>query len=111
MPQPGFSASAWSRSREGAWIEIQSRAHPSTWPHSRSREGAWIEMPVKPLVLISGAVAPVRERGLKYGKFEATNSKNAVAPVRERGLKYYNFTLLPSKSGRSREGAWIEIPC
>ena len=33
------------RSREGAWIEIQSRAHPSTWPHSRSREGAWIEMP------------------------------------------------------------------
>ena len=34
---------------------------------SRSREGAWIEMYSTALLYLDEAVAPVRERGLKYG--------------------------------------------
>ena len=35
---------------------------------------------------------------------------DAVAPVRERGLKLEHWNhLLVTVSGRSREGAWIEI--
>ena len=55
-------------------------------------------------------VAPVRERGLKFGVTFATMLCHGVAPVRERGLKCPLFakrSALPN--GRSREGAWIEI--
>ena len=35
----------------------------------------------------------------------------AVAPVRERGLKYTDADIrYLGHNGRSREGAWIEIP-
>ena len=54
------------RSREGAWIEISSLFHPR----------------IKP------AVAPARERGLKYKK---------------------TVELADANTSRSREGAWIEI--
>ena len=33
-----------------------------------------------------------------------------VAPARERGLKFRNGVAVPGAEGRSREGAWIEIP-
>ena len=33
-----------------------------------------------------------------------------VAPVRERGLKLTNKPAGPAQPGRSREGAWIEMP-
>ena len=56
---------------------------------SRSREGAWIE--ISTFVLIRHGVA--------------------VAPARERGLKYEMVHLYNCQEGsRSREGAWIEIP-
>ena len=53
----------------------------------RSREGAWIE--------IGGAII------VAYSF--------AVAPVRERGLKYEHPSTHPASMSRSREGAWIEI--
>ena len=53
----------------------------------RSREGAWIEIIKKKICVLRGAVAPVRERGLKL---------NAVYSIQ-------------CKRSRSREGAWIEI--
>ena len=75
------------RSREGAWIEIRNRSTCGIRPYGRSREGAWIEMPldVKP-------------------PFKA-----AVAPARERGLKWVSYPLVKILYSRSREGAWIEI--
>ena len=55
-------------------------------------------------------VAPVRERGLKYGIDHRNGYWKRVAPVRERGLKSdvrdYSSTGFAC---RSREGAWIEI--
>ena len=53
----------------------------------RSREGAWIEITGGIASIIGGAVAPVRERGLKC------NTAQAYAYINR----------------RSREGAWIEI--
>ena len=56
------------------------------------------------------AVAPVRERGLKFLAFAIQQRNYKVAPVRERGLKYILFAVLCFFGvGRSREGAWIEI--
>ena len=56
-------------------------------------------------------VAPVRERGLKYHIIANFNITGMVAPVRERGLKYCQGNDDDKKVfGRSREGAWIEIP-
>ena len=54
----------------------------------RSRKGAWIEIVPAKLRPVGQAVAPVRERGLKYGC----------------GCHH-----LPFRPGRSRKGAWIEI--
>ena len=54
---------------------------------NRSREGAWIE------------IAPST----------SDNGVGAVAPARERGLKYMRFKTIFDTYGRSREGAWIEI--
>ena len=40
---------------------------------SRSRKGAWIEISVAITYLNAKYVAPVRERGLKYGRNELPN--------------------------------------
>ena len=40
------------------------------------------------LTEIVEAVAPVRERGLKFTPDREEKRQNGVAPVRERGLKY-----------------------
>ena len=75
------------RSREGAWIEIISKAMRKASPErvapvrerglklliemyalaslSRSREGAWIEIFLFMIINLRFKVAPVRERGLK----------------------------------------------
>ena len=56
-------------------------------PERRSREGAWIEITALSHLKWLIAVAPVRERGLKY-RFKLLIATLAyVAPVRERGLK------------------------
>ena len=36
-------------------------------------------------------------------------SFDAVAPARERGLKFYAMYCANTRTGRSRKGAWIEI--
>ena len=76
-----------SRSREGAWIEIQKQFTQLVRNYSRSREGAWIEI-------------PAWENGKDYSQ---------VAPVRERGLKCNHAVPRLKNLSRSREGAWIEI--
>ena len=55
----------FSRSREGAWIEIMTLRPTSRRSGSRSREGAWIEIALAISRLGAFKVAPVRERGLK----------------------------------------------
>ena len=56
-------------------------------------------------------VAPVRERGLKLKVLVSIALFPRVAPVRERGLKWYiQISGFRPGTGRSREGAWIEIP-
>ena len=55
--------------------------------HCRSREGAWIEILGTLDRGVKEGVAPVRERGLKYGCQYADCVGARVAPVRERGLK------------------------
>ena len=61
-------------------------------------------------VICFDAVAPARERGLKYNKFRTELFSQTVAPARERGLKFHKQkTSLLKVQGRSREGAWIEI--
>ena len=54
------------RSREGAWIEINSAADYNVKLGSRSREGAWIEIKPALPAYYSMVVAPARERGLKW---------------------------------------------
>ena len=59
-----------SRSREGAWIEmptLDEADYEAADAVGRSREGAWIEMPTQQTSARPSIVAPVRERGLKYG--------------------------------------------
>ena len=53
------------RSREGAWIEINSADRHAATVASRSREGAWIEIDKLNEIWGNGHVAPARERGLK----------------------------------------------
>ena len=55
--------------------------------YCRSRKGAWIEMSIIGGALSNSAVAPVRERGLKYNYQHRYQWAMEVAPVRERGLK------------------------
>ena len=55
-----------SRSREGAWIEMVCFLKLRSDVYCRSREGAWIEMALSSALLDTRAVAPARERGLKY---------------------------------------------
>ena len=57
----------------------------------------------------SAAVAPARERGLKCDAVSAYTVAYTVAPARERGLKCGLYMGEGTISGRSREGAWIEI--
>ena len=55
----------YSRSREGAWIEMLLVSTFCNLSCGRSREGAWIEINTSHLVAIQAGVAPARERGLK----------------------------------------------
>ena len=55
--------------------------------YSRSREGAWIEIVIPIIARSKEKVAPVRERGLKLKESVQRRWKEFVAPVRERGLK------------------------
>ena len=74
------------RSRKGAWIEI-GLLSVGGLRCGRSRKGAWIEM------------CRTRTR----------SSWTAVAPARERGLKYSSARRTIQALRRSRKGAWIEI--
>ena len=62
----GNGSNGQGRSREGAWIEIRPARQAGRPRPRRSREGAWIEMPMSVLNLVPLMVAPARERGLKY---------------------------------------------
>ena len=67
---------AWhrsSRSREGAWIEIDLAGKSLDYAKSRSREGAWIEMDDGLPWNTVGRVAPARERGLKFLLYNEEN--------------------------------------
>ena len=55
-----------SRSRKGAWIEMQAVQSNSSPTIGRSRKGAWIEIHSALRQYFDSSVAPVRERGLKY---------------------------------------------
>ena len=76
---------------------------------SRSREGAWIEINLQARCFCLVMVAPARERGLKLLHREHTlchysrSREGAWIEISARpcGHKY--------NKGRSREGAWIEI--
>ena len=76
-----------SRSREGAWIEIDKSICVTLAYRRRSREGAWIEIPDLADGLVLTFVALVRERGLKFKRWLTAWALPCVAPVRERGLK------------------------
>ena len=78
-----------SRSREGAWIEIASMLARAICTARRSREGAWIEIMDKGIAKINADVAPVRERGLKLRTRTTVLPTLWVAPARERGLKSF----------------------
>ena len=97
------------RSREGAWIEIAKAANRQAAIAGRSREGAWIEMRQWAIRCMHEAVAPVRERGLKYLKTQT--SANTYRRSREGAwIEIITLKILfLLRFGRSREGAWIEI--
>ena len=78
-----------SRSRKGAWIEIEQSCTARIHLCGRSRKGAWIEIASCTIAIPRLSVAPVRERGLK-------------SPLTV-------IVTLPLR--RSRKGAWIEIGC
>ena len=77
------------RSRKGAWIEIRDQWNYMQSNARRSRKGAWIEIYKTKLIEKGVSVAPVRERGLKFGYIGEGIKDIIVAPVRERGLKYF----------------------
>ena len=77
---------------------------------SRSREGAWIEINMQSIIANIRSVAPARERGLKWASGSLPLPERFVAPARERGLKCYIVEAFEGPLWRrSREGAWIEI--
>ena len=76
---------------------------------SRSREGAWIEIDSATATIAPSVVAPARERGLKshctyYSPISVSRSREGawieIAQISE---------IESKKAGRSREGAWIEM--
>ena len=77
--------------------------------YSRSREGAWIEIVANNFTQKIYCVAPVRERGLKLTMVLVLVLLIVVAPVRERGLKFPRWSGFGHTVSRSREGAWIEM--
>ena len=61
-------------------------------------------------VICFDAVAPARERGLKFEPMGQSTANPNVAPARERGLKLNDNQYIDHREDcRSREGAWIEI--
>ena len=66
MKTPLSAYSIQCRSRKGAWIEILTPTFSANSFIGRSRKGAWIEIAILFKVSIVGAVAPARERGLKF---------------------------------------------
>ena len=98
-----------SRSREGAWIEIQNMA-PDVWKNlSRSREGAWIEIDNAGLMSANDKSRSREGAWIEILFVASLSHIITVAPVRERGLKSVNNLLTGIAISRSREGAWIEI--
>ena len=61
-----ISSTGSRRSRKGAWIEIVMRICKKVYPLRRSRKGAWIEIKMLNETQLNLAVAPARERGLKF---------------------------------------------
>ena len=61
--------------------------------YRRSRKGAWIEITSNYQKFKANAVAPARERGLKFTTFLRKCVIYTVAPARERGLKCREFLL------------------
>ena len=76
---------------------------------SRSRKGAWIEINRIDVNVIPQTVAPARERGLKFFGYDFRSDRRLVAPARERGLKFVTNGITCKVMRRSRKGAWIEI--
>ena len=79
------------------------------WYYSRSREGAWIEISIIYIYIVPAVVAPVRERGLKSA--DVMERCKEVGRSREGAWIEIagDILSLPIKGCRSREGAWIEI--
>ena len=77
--------------------------------YSRSREGAWIEMLAAALHTANAGVAPARERGLKF--IFVLPKRQCQRRSREGAWIEIALRAIPAlaPAGRSREGAWIEI--
>ena len=77
-----------SRSRKGAWIEINSAARHAATVASRSRKGAWIEIYLAPLIVTKPNCRSRKGAWIEIAKAAQKQADIAqVAPVRERGLK------------------------
>ena len=88
-----FAAVAPARER-GLKCEV---IHHTRNISSRSREGAWIEIEPGTLAYKIREVAPARERGLKSAAPDMHHRRQSVAPARERGLKSLRaFTAIHS---------------
>ena len=77
---------------------------------SRSREGAWIEINASQTISSISSVAPVRERGLKC--YLCNNVRQYLYRRSREGAwieikRLFSFTHMFIR--RSREGAWIEM--
>ena len=76
---------------------------------SRSREGAWIEINEEKFKLLRASVAPARERGLKFFGHDFRSDRRcrsregAWIEIRQWAIRCMH------EASRSREGAWIEI--
>ena len=81
----------------------------TTVKYSRSREGAWIEIIVYFHSTYPRSVAPARERGLKSRlppEYRTNSCRSREGAWIEIWVKLYKNEWLGC---RSREGAWIEM--